>query len=219
MANPSMDGLAIRPPYSPVSAETFRQHLRRQLAFLIRSCGGFDAGFHDEAIRIATSARVLVHQTKQSTSLLKHLNATTIKLLSTCETVGPETVVYKGMGLLTFSGVSGWTYLPTLGTGPVKQYLPVSKWWDQEVMVHHPVRLTRRKIVLAAANQDGGAHVDSKLDAEYETLKSTGFAGSVSFTNLNGTTTTPLERSHFVCLRQIGYELLNSPELHACTGG
>jgi hypothetical protein len=197
----------------------FRSHLARQLSFLERSCAAFDAGFHDEAIRIATVVRVLIHQTKNSTSLLKHLNATTINLLSTCEPTTPNTLLAKGMGTLSYSSEGGWSYFPSLGDGPIKELIPVSKWWDQEVMVHHPVRLTRRKIVLSAANQDGGAHIDEKLSAEYEALTKAGFAGVVSHTGPAGTTTKSLEGSHFVCLRQMGYELLHSPALLARVGG
>lgn len=202
-----------------MSTPDFRLHLQRQLAFLIRSCVAFDQGLNIEAIRIATVARVLLHQTKRSTSLLKHLNGTTIDLLSTCPPMGPSTLIGQGMGILQCSGEGGWKYLPTLGNGPFQQFIPASKWWDQDVMVQHPVRLSRRKIVLAAANQDGGTHVDEVLDPEYEALSTTGFAGSVTHSDPSGTTTRELEGSHFLCLRQIGYELLHSPALHKLAAG
>jgi hypothetical protein len=198
-----------------VPSPAFKTHLQRQLAFLIRSCAAFDGGFHEEAIRIATVVRTLVHQTPKSTSLLKHLNATTIRLLSTCPPTGPGTVVSLGMGTASFCSETGWSYQPSLGGGPFREFIPLSKWWTQEVMVRHPVRLTRRKIVLAAANQDGGAHVDAQLDTEYQALASAGFAGTVTQQASGVSNSRPLERSHFICLRQIGYELLNSPELHA----
>lgn len=63
----------------------FRNHLSKQLGFLGRSCEAYDAGYIDEAVRIATVIRVLVHDTNRSNSLLKHLGATTINLLSTTE--------------------------------------------------------------------------------------------------------------------------------------
>lgn len=43
------------------------------MGFLRRSCAAFDEGDYDEAIRIALTIRVLVHNTAQSTSLLTHL--------------------------------------------------------------------------------------------------------------------------------------------------
>lgn len=202
-----------------MTAPDFKSHLDRQLSFLARSCGAFDEGYHDEAIRIATVVRVLVHQTKNSTSLLKHLNATTIDLLNTCAPIDKNTIIANGMGTLQLSTDDGWSYFPTLGDGLVNTFVPVSKWWDQEIMVRHPIRLTRRKVVLAAANQDGGAHVDEQLNADYEALKTAGFAGMVTHTGLAGTTVTQLEGSHYVCLRQIGYELLNSHALLARSAG
>ena len=81
-----------------MSTIDFKAQLRRQLQFLKASSAAFDAGFHDEAVRIATVVRLLVHQTKSSTSLLKHLNATTINLLSTREGATGRTVMYMGMG-------------------------------------------------------------------------------------------------------------------------
>ncbi len=54
-------------------ATDFELQLKRQLGYLRRSCKIFDLGEHDEAIRIAVSLRVLLHQTKSSTSLLTHL--------------------------------------------------------------------------------------------------------------------------------------------------
>jgi hypothetical protein len=61
----------------------FKAHLFRQLGFLWRSCQAYDEGYIDEAVRIATVIRVLIHDTQASTSLLKHLDAENILLSST----------------------------------------------------------------------------------------------------------------------------------------
>jgi hypothetical protein len=57
----------------PRAAGEFDQQLKRQTTFLHRSCKIFDDGEYDEAIRLAVTLRVLLHQTKQSTSLLDHM--------------------------------------------------------------------------------------------------------------------------------------------------
>ena len=62
----------------------FRQRLRQQLSFIENSCAAYDSGETEEAIRVATCLRVLFHQTRNSTSLLTHLNATDVELFSTC---------------------------------------------------------------------------------------------------------------------------------------
>lgn len=55
--------------------------------------------------------------------------------------------------------------------------LSIEDWWKKEtVFVHAGTNHSRRKIVLSAANKDGGAHVDSELEEYYEFL----CAGQVS---------------------------------------
>jgi hypothetical protein len=198
-----------------MSTVDFKLQLRRQLQFLQASSSSFDAGFKDEAIRIATVIRVLIHQPKSSTSLLKHLNATTINLLSTTEGVTDKTLLYNGMGIVQVSSDGTHKYFPSLGDAPAQNLMPVSKWWDQVVFVEGNVRLSRRKIVLSAANQDGGAHVDDKLNADYQALSTDGFAGTV-FHHADGQTNVqPIMGAHLVALRQMAFELLNSPALAA----
>jgi hypothetical protein len=196
-----------------VSNTDFKFQLQRQLKFLTASANAFDNGFRDEAIRIATAIRVLVHQTKSSTSLLKHLNATTINLLSTCEGATDRTLMYVGMGIMQIGGDGGPEYFPALDDAAIKSIVPVSKWWDQIVFVQDNARLSRKKIVLSATNQDGGAHVDDKLNADYRSLITDGFIGNVSHTANGQTKQQPIIEAHYVALRQMAYELLNSPAL------
>lgn len=203
------------PPMTPID---FSAHLAKQIGFLTRSCMAFDAGYHDEAIRIATVVRILVHQTKNSTSLLKHLNATTINLLSTTEGAGPGTLYAMSMGTVSISSDGTSAYYPSLGDGMHKALIPVSKWWDQIIIVSGQLRLSRRKIVLGAADKDGGAHIDSSLSPDYKELTEQGFAGSVFYNSCGEDSVRKLENTHLVCLRQIGYELLNSPQLLQLVG-
>jgi hypothetical protein len=65
----------------------FKEHLKKQLRFLKTSCEEYDAGDKDESVRIATTLRILFHQTSKSTSLISHLKSPYIKLLSTCEVI------------------------------------------------------------------------------------------------------------------------------------
>jgi hypothetical protein len=86
------------------STVDFKGHLTKQLGFLERSCQSYDAGISDEAIRIATVIRVIIHHTGASTSLLKHLGATTINLLSTTFEPSAQTVSFVGMGMMRVGG-------------------------------------------------------------------------------------------------------------------
>lgn len=67
--------------------EDLHNHLREQLQFLHASANAFDYGFEGEAKRLATTIRVLVHDTRSSTSLLKQLNLK--HPLRMCDTAPP----------------------------------------------------------------------------------------------------------------------------------
>lgn len=193
------------------------KQLRRQLGFISRSCEMYDNGYKDEAIRIATAIRVLIHSTGSSTSLLKHLNKTDIKLLtSTPEVTLPDTHSFVGLGRArVYQDKTKTEYYPTLGDSypGAYSYIGMDTWWNQMVMILDEKHITRKNIVLGAANKDGGAHVDSSLTDKYATLANYHSIGPLSFDFKNNRAQLPIEDAHFVTLRQMGYELLNSPEL------
>jgi hypothetical protein len=194
----------------------FRAQLRRQLGLLEDSCRLYDEGRQDEAIRIATAIRVLLHQTNNSTSLLTHLNSTTINLLSTTNDLSKDSTATVGLGKIHIENVGDARFLPMLGGGTVRNFVPISEWWNQVVYVLNPqTKLSRRKIVLSAANQDGGAHVDTALGADYEALARDGALAHIEFTFRTKSWRIDLSNAHLVSLRQMAYELLNSPELRA----
>ena len=80
-------------------------------------------------------------------------------------------------------------------------------------MVLDRQRITRKDIVLAAANKDGGAHVDANLTDEYKALTKDGAVGCFVYETLGNRLEAPIRDAHLVSLRQIGCELLHSPEL------
>ena len=195
--------------------ERYRNHLRRQLAFLSCSCDAYDKGFQDEAIRIAVVLRVLIHDTKSSTSLLTHLCCKNINLLSTVAPIYPGAAAAQGMALYSL-GANGAKFGPILGEGWYAQPLQVVDWWHQTVAVFLKVGpVTRRDIVLGAANRDGGAHVDRTLTPTYTALSEDGALGSLVYQCGVEERVEPLASAHLVYLRQMGYEVLHSIELVA----
>ena len=209
---------------SPVD---FKAALVRQLGFVDRSCQSFDAGFHDEAIRIAQCIRVIMHDTRTQKSVLTHLGAKNIMLSSTCLDIlskladpnslafGSRPRMFNGMGQFSI-GPDGSQYFPKLGDGIFCHDLPVDNWWLEIVLILDPDTMVSRKdVVLVAANKDGGAHVDSKLTPYYERLIQSEDLGC--FTDEHGSRA-PISGHHYVALRQIGYELLSSPALIALCG-
>ncbi len=197
----------------------FKNALSRQLSYLASSCAAFDTGQADEAIRVATALRTLFHNTRSSTSLLSHLRATDVRLLSTSLDIaakmndpwlrGARLQMFNGMG--QFSLGESPAYRPSLGSSYTRRLLSLSNWWREIVFVLDAnTTLARSAIVLAAANKDGGAHVDASLPPEYERLIHSADLGS--WKSENGELTT-IGGHHYVALRQMGYEALNSPEL------
>lgn len=146
--------------------------LSSHVGFLKRSCWLFDQGHEDEALRIATTLRVLFHDTGQSTSLLTHLGwKSSATMLGT-----PRE--YEGVGWWRdFFGVRIELASPepvrAIAACGTTQYIaqPVDQWWDGEVLfAHEGVSCTRRSVVTAMANRDGGAHVDLRLQQFYKQL-------------------------------------------------
>jgi hypothetical protein len=188
--------------------------LREQLEFLARSCDAFDKGLEDEALRIATSLRVIFHQTTQSTSLLAHVGLADSQMLSSSRGLGDYTdfVRYR---LSLDSPTPVWA-LPMLGTAFYK--VSVNRWWKHEpVFVHEGEPHPRRLIILSAANKDGGAHVDKDLEDYYEALCGGKFAlgitGNFKFVGPEPYpqgVTQYAPNAHLALLRQFGHETLAS---------
>jgi len=180
----------------------FEAQLGKQRRFLKASCDRFDAGEHDEAVRIATTLRILLHDTKRSTSLLKHLGLKDeMRFVDTG--VYPEAYVaalnewvasvqagYRlgsyppsDVGLVELGvgrdGRVGW-YAPLRlrrfqpGSPPDKamaHFSAFADWWDKPLVEASTKRhFARSYLVKIMANQDGGAHIDASLDADYEDL-------------------------------------------------
>lgn len=181
-------------------------HLDRQLRFLEHSCWLYDQGFRDEGIRIATVIRVLIHDTKNNISLLRKLISDQIDILDTCRPIpAPLSESFHGLAIRELTSTGG-NLSPNFNRTSNASGKPVPAWWGQVVCASPTLALTRKKIVLAAANKDGGAHVDD-LTQEYAELAAPGYLDQVI--DLDG----PFIDAHLAALRQMGYELLNSRAL------
>jgi len=193
----------------------FKRQLERQLGFLWRSCQAYDAGHIDEAVRIATVIRVLIHDTQTSTSLLKHLDAQNILLSSTVVThTDIKPVFMSAMGRTRITSTET-TRKPNTDPMALQIQLTVPEWWSQVVYIYGQVQATRKSLVLGAANKDGGAHVDTKLNKEYEALMLGGVRGWFYYSPTSDDHFQPVMNEHFLYIRQMGFEILNSPELLA----
>lgn len=203
------------------TADEIRAILRANLGYLERSAAGYDQGHTDEAIRIAVAVRTMVHDLKGD-SLLRQLGVyDQITLLSTCDVFNPKVLVVMGGGLsaarMQFRDgrLVATITVPMLGSWPHKHHwLSVAKWWEEAYQPMHAI--TRKSLVLDAANRDGGTHVGA-LRREYASLK-TGLFGGVLQCGTEPEKPWQVPNQHLSDLRQVAFELLNSPDLAAAAG-
>lgn len=187
--------------------DNLQDHLKTQISFIENSCEKYDQGMHEEALRIAVSLRVIFHDTGRSVSILKHLDRKEDVLL--LSTMGSEEDLSQSESLLldipfmlTSDGV-----VPPLDTTSKKTMISVEEWWEEIIFIQNN-KFSRRDVVLSAANQDGGAHVDINPNIKTRELKLG--IGTFSSPRCN---TVVLADYHYQLLRQIGFEVLNSPHL------
>lgn len=188
--------------------------LKRQLSFLRNSVSAYDAGSVEEAVRIGVVIRVLCHDVPgRSVSLLSHLGKkSTLRLVTTAKALPPELHGAIDVGEMML----GMTFGNDLAYDPVPKGAPTllcPDWWNQPVYILNNVPYTRRCVVLAAVNKDGGAHVDAP-DANLQAFQKVFWTKTM--TNPDGSKTTmPVTNNHFRMLRRFADELLQSDELLA----
>lgn len=202
-----------------------RDALNEQLQFIQSSLYNFP-NYEVEAKRIATTVRVLVHDTNHSTSLLKSLNMK--ETLGFVNSASPNDGRLHSMtGMVGVRGSNSDQYFGliakivdngTLTSVPLfrqhleewytsYQSLDFDSWWEMEVMKIATGGLSRKQLVLLAANKDGGAHIDARLPESYYEAKT----GKLKL-NILGTETELDKNVIYASLAQIGWELKRSIE-------
>ena len=181
-----------------------KHQVLRQLRFIENSCVSFDNGFKDEAVRIATTIRVLIHDTKKSRSLLGLLDVKDkVKIISTIQQPDTKNItLFDGISTFTMNGVQ-----PNLEIHNAR-IISISDWWDEIAIIYDQSKHTRKSIILNAADKDGGAHVDPTLTKEYEQLKN----GLYYFSSDN-TAQKEISDIQYTAIRVFANELINSSEL------
>lgn len=165
------------------------EYLQDQVAFLDESCQAYDRGATREAYRLATTVRVLVHDTSRSHSLLSQMGVkdeiTYIDgrlpgfenlppLADNMVTSSPGLAELAHFSLAQGSSRDASEYWPTFRAASPSDLLSKPRvqfetWWKKAVSkdtVGH--ELFRRHYVLAAANKDGGAHIDAAFGQDFE---------------------------------------------------
>jgi hypothetical protein len=205
------------------TAQDYRERLAEHLDGIETSCREYDQGKRHEAKRIAHALRAMFHQTGRSTSDLTHLNATTVRLLSTATKPPNNNPSGYWPGLVSFviaPQQAMFMGIPKLNATPyAHRYIPFKAWWNGEPVFQSGYRKVKRdRLILDASNKDGGSHVDTGLPPEYAWVAE-GTDWKATFNPDGGKTVeVPLQFPHLAAICQMGYEVLNSPELLKLAG-
>jgi hypothetical protein len=151
--------------------------LREQVSLLLFYCEGYDKGERALAKPMATTLRLLNHKTATSLPLLEPLGLRSGHFYR----VAPKKVDNKNpaseCGLISayVSDVPGHRKAEYVAKTPplaLKDRLPYADWWNGPVLRSSDgITMSRRDIVTAVANTDGGAHVDAGVTKLYEAFR------------------------------------------------
>lgn len=193
------------------SRQELLEHLSDAVQFLTASARAFDGGFDGEAKPMASTARVLCHDTSQSVSLLQQLALKSVPFYDTgC--VDPPGNMATFFPLVSMRlGGPGSQFVAPLDNRPPGfiHDSTFDAWWTAVVLDDkRGNKLSRRDVVLKLANEDGGSHVDPELTPSYAAISRTpGFGWTL--TDAQGSRPLP-GRIERVTMRQITHELLKT---------
>ena len=199
------------------SKDELEGHLREQVAFLRASARSYDTGFKGEAKRMSVVARVLLHDTANSKSLLGQLGLKSIDFFDTAYDFDPEKYILSFHGLAIMQiGPDRGEFVPRCAVPPKpspfepQKWIQFRQWWEKVVVVDgQGNRFTRQGLVLALSNKEGGAHIDPQLDPAWAAVTRHGSMGLGWGYNDKQGDFTGLE---LASMRQIAHELFVSLE-------
>jgi len=188
--------------------------LSEQLQFLTSSGSAFDLGNLSEAKRIALVIRVLVHDTSNSHSLLAQLKVKDkLDWADSAPVIDRDpNIVGRSPGLTSMGlGRDGVTFLARSADGieqsSTTRYVSFDDWWERPVLIDSKgAEFSRRGLVLALANKDGGAHID-RLNEDTFALVHSNSAGWVRAGGGDGTAE-PMPTPIYASVKTIAEELL-----------
>lgn len=209
------------------------EHLYDQMGFLRRSAEHYDAGDFSEAKRLATTLRVLLHDSKHSKSLLAQLGLKgELRFFDTAGPIGRDTFerlpgnrfrasigIAVPLAPIAWGSWKGFRFIARLDDPRLKfPSIPFHTWWTTPVVAIPPkCRMSRRDLVLSVTNQDGGAHVDGALHEQFAGVARQRFILGARRKPLSIATIDRPERKgppnpSLPMIRQIAYELTKTLE-------
>jgi hypothetical protein len=199
----------------PRDAGEFREQLVVQIRHLRRSAREFDDGDESEGLRLAVTIRNLVHDTAgRTTSLLTHLGVkSTLRYVDTRPHTPPGVpagtiMIHAGLVIVTATlGPGGGSRFEAALDRREQARVGFDVWWSEPfVEDQRGTGFARSDIVLSVANQDGGAHIDATLGAQWAALTREGSLG-LEIADEHGRMHHRGQSLALATVRQIAYEL------------
>lgn len=194
-----------------------KKHLERKymelLDAMVVSCRAYDQGFLGEAVRLAACLHIALYDGGQNKSALDQLG-------------GKDKITFRNSAVAMIPGnlLSEMPMVQTiLGGDPQKSYQPIydqgpfgwidrkpfHDWWNQPVLkTRQGNLLTRGDLIRLMRDQDGGAHLDHKLDETYADLTLNNGMGWTIVAD--GQATDVTYGPEYATMRQIAHEFLET---------
>jgi hypothetical protein len=154
------------------SREELLEAFHVQVRAIESSCDAYDRGEKWEALRLATSICTLVHDNgKNYKSILAQLGVRgSLRFFASNRKTNPNNVMRET--LLVSVNIQNDTaeYVPNHGLWDyAPRELQFHEWWGEDIIFREgQFTLTRKKLVFALRNKEGGAHLDERLnDSNY----------------------------------------------------
>jgi hypothetical protein len=186
--------------------------VRQQYDRLKEAVDAFYAGKEVQALNIAITMRVLIHETDRSRSLLSRVNPNYWDLTIHHRPVLNPRAIFAVPVTIQIGGDGTRKIIRTNLDSPSYQLVPLRQWWNAEYQPLGKLRLSKKDIILTVADKDGGAHIDAKVPDGHATLSEPPFRIGVMMKNGEGLFSQP--NLAYNITAQCGYEMQAFLERH-----
>ena len=195
--------------------------LRDNIQNALSICELFDSGKFRTSTMFVSIIRTLVHDTKNSTSLLKRLDDKyKIEFLDTSIYFPPDTFHLQNFLFAAYIRLPGKdtyhrTVLPKFYfTEQDSKFVDFNGWWNNTILIIKGKSYSRKDIILITAHKHGVLHSDRSVDEIYYEFVNNiqSFAYFTETENIEDPSVEiePLENSINSLIRQIAHELILS---------
>jgi hypothetical protein len=208
-----------------------RAAFKEQILLLTLYAQQYDAGQRAMAKPMANTLRMLLHQTGKSTSLLHQLGLRQGRFFAITKGVNPLNLLTQcDLLVMRVTAGAGVQFLPTLRPMSFRERVAFPEWWGSPIIKGHGgLTMSRRDVVTAVADMDGGSHVDPGLAKAYHLFRTGELLGwksveapaaglSMQMADADPVGGPPgsfIEAPQYACIRSITHEFLLTMQKYA----